>query len=103
MCDEKVDIKLATTYVKDRIEILKSIINLRYTDYKKLEENENFLASVSSSDVSSSDEAIVIAHKPSTLSNNDIARNNKLATEDIRALANESFGDIFHKKKTLLV
>ena len=102
LCDEKVDIKLATTYVKDRIEILKSIINLRYTDYKKLEENENFLASVSSSDVSSSDEAIVIAHKPSTLSNNDIARNNKLATEDIRALANESFGDIFHKKENTL-
>ena len=102
LCDEKVDIKLATTYVKDRIEILKSIINLRYTDYKKLEENENFLASVSSSDVSSSDEAIVIAHKPSTLSNNDIARNNKLATEDIRALANEGFGDIFHKKENTL-
>ena len=102
LCDEKVDIKLATTYVKDRIEILKSTINLRYTDYKKLEENENFLASVSSSDVSSSDEAIVIAHKPSTLSNNDIARNNKLATEDIRALANESFGDIFHKKENTL-
>ncbi|MBE9852380.1 hypothetical protein G6W42_07090 [Campylobacter concisus] len=102
LCDEKVDIKLATTYVKDRIEILKSIINLRYTDYKKLEENENFLASVSSSDVSSSDEAIVIAHKPSTLSNNYIARNNKLATEDIRALANESFGDIFHKKENTL-
>ncbi|MBF0917530.1 MAG: hypothetical protein HXK60_05760, partial [Campylobacter sp.] len=102
LCDDKVDIKLATTYVKDRIEILKSIINLRYTDYKKLEENENFLASVSSSDVSSSDEAIVIAHKPSTLSNNDIARNNKLATEDIRALANESFGDIFHKKENTL-
>ena len=102
LCDEKVDIKLATTYVKDRIEILKSIINLRYTDYKKLEENENFLASVSSSDVSSSDEAIVIAHKPSTLSNNDVARNNKLATEDIRALANESFGDIFHKKENTL-
>ena len=102
LCDNKVDIKLATTYVKDRIEILKSIINLRYTSYKKLEENENFLASVSSSDVSSSDEAIVIAHKPSTLSNNDIARNNKLATEDIRALANESFGDIFHKKENTL-
>ena len=102
LCDEKVDIKLATTYVKDRIEILKSIINLRYTSYKKLEENENFLASVSSSDVSSSDEAIVIAHKPSTLSNNDVARNNKLATEDIRALANESFGDIFHKKENTL-
>ena len=102
LCDNKVDIELATTYVKDRIEILKSIINLRYTDYKKLEENENFLASVSSSDVSSSDEAIVIAHKPSTLSNNDIARNNKLATEDIRALANESFGDIFHKKENTL-
>ena len=102
LCDEKVDIKLATTYVKDRIEILKSTINLRYTDYKKLEENENFLASVSSSDVSSSDEAIVIAHKPSTLSNNDIARNNKLATEDIRALTNESFGDIFHKKENTL-
>ena len=102
LCDDKVDMKLATTYVKDRIEILKSIINLRYTDYKKLEENENFLASVSSSDVSSSDEAIVIAHKPSTLSNNDIARNNKLATEDIRALANESFGDIFHKKENTL-
>ena len=102
LCDDKVDIELATTYVKDRIEILKSIINLRYTDYKKLEENENFLASVSSSDVSSSDEAIVIAHKPSTLSNNDIARNNKLATEDIRALANESFGDIFHKKENTL-
>ena len=102
LCDDKVDMKLATTYVKDRIEILKSIINLRYTDYKKLEENENFLASVSSSDVSSSDEAIVIAHKPSTLSNNDVARNNKLATEDIRALANESFGDIFHKKENTL-
>jgi len=102
LCDEKVDIELATTYVKDRIEILKSIINLRYTSYKKLEENENFLASVSSSDVSSSDEAIVIAHKPSTLSNNDVARNNKLATEDIRALANESFGDIFHKKENTL-
>ena len=102
LCDEKVDIKLATTYVKDRIEILKSIISLKYADYKKLEENENFLASVSSSDVSSSDEAIVIAHKPSTLSNNDIARNNKLATEDIRALANESFGDIFHKKENTL-
>ena len=102
LCDEKVDIKLATTYVKDRIEILKSIINLRYTDYKKLEENENFLASVSSSDVSSSDEVIVIAHKPSTLSNNDVARNNKLATEDIRALTNESFGDIFHKKENTL-
>ena len=102
LCDNKVDIELATTYVKDRIEILKSIINLRYTDYKKLEENENFLASVSSSDVSSSDEAIVIAHKPSTLSNNDVARNNKLATEDIRALANESFGDIFHKKENTL-
>ena len=102
LCDDKVDMKLATTYVKDRIEILKSIINLRYTSYKKLEENENFLASVSSSDVSSSDEAIVIAHKPSTLSNNDIARNNKLATEDIRALANESFGDIFHKKENTL-
>ncbi|WP_188116583.1 DUF2974 domain-containing protein, partial [Campylobacter concisus] len=102
LCDDKVDIKLATTYVKDRIEILKSIINLRYTSYKKLEENENFLASVSSSDVSSSDEAIVIAHKPSTLSNNDVARNNKLATEDIRALANESFGDIFHKKENTL-
>ena len=102
MCDEKVDIKLATTYVKDRIEILKSIINLKYADYKKLEENENFLASVSSNEASSSDEAIVIAHKPSTLSNNDIARNNKLATEDIRALANESFGDIFHKKENTL-
>ena len=102
LCDEKVDIKLATTYVKDRIEILKSIINLRYTDYKKLEENENFLASVSSNEASSSDEAIVIAHKPSTLSNNDVARNNKLATEDIRALANESFGDIFHKKENTL-
>ena len=102
LCDEKVDIELATTYVKDRIEILKSIINLKYTDYKKLEENENFLASVSSNEASSSDEAIVIAHKPSTLSNNDIARNNKLATEDIRALANESFGDIFHKKENTL-
>ena len=102
LCDNKVDIELATTYVKDRIEILKSIINLRYTDYKKLEENENFLASVSSSDVSSSDEVIVIAHKPSTLSNNDVARNNKLATEDIRALTNESFGDIFHKKENTL-
>ena len=102
LCDEKVDIKLATTYVKDRIEILKSIISLKYTDYKKLEENENFLASVSSNEASSSDEAIVIAHKPSTLSNNDIARNNKLATEDIRALANESFGDIFHKKENTL-
>ena len=102
LCDEKVDMKLATTYVKDRIEILKSIISLKYADYKKLEENENFLASVSSSDVSSSDEAIVIAHKPSTLSNNDVARNNKLATEDIRALANESFGDIFHKKENTL-
>ena len=102
LCDERVDIKLATTYVKDRIEILKSIINLRYTDYKKLEENENFLASVSSNEASSSDEAIVIAHKPSTLSNNDVARNNKLATEDIRALANESFGDIFHKKENTL-
>ena len=102
LCDDKVDMKLATTYVKDRIEILKSIINLRYTDYKKLEENENFLASVSSNEASSSDEAIVIAHKPSTLSNNDIARNNKLATEDIRALANESFGDIFHKKENTL-
>lgn len=102
LCDDKVDIKLATTYVKYRIEILKSIINLRYTSYKKLEENENFLASVSSSDVSYSDEAIVIAHKPSTLSNNDVARNNKLATEDIRALANESFGDIFHKKENTL-
>ena len=97
LCDDKVDMKLATTYVEDRIEILKSIINLRYTSYKKLEENENFLASVSSND-----EAIVIAHKPSTLSNNDIARNNKLATEDIRALANESFGDIFHKKENTL-
>ena len=102
LCDDKVDMKLATTYVKDRIEILKSIINLKYADYKKLEENENFLASVSSNEVSSSDEAIVIAHKPSTLSNNDIARNNKLATEDIRALANESFGDIFHKKENAL-
>ena len=102
LCDDKVDIKLATTYVKDRIEILKSIISLKYTDYKKLEENENFLASVSSNEASSSDEAIVIAHKPSTLSNNDIARNNKLATEDIRALANESFGDIFHKKENTL-
>ena len=102
LCDEKVDIKLATTYVKDRIEILKSIINLKYADYKKLEENENSLASVSSNEASSSDEAIVIAHKPSTLSNNDIARNNKLATEDIRALANESFGDIFHKKENTL-
>ena len=102
LCDDKVDMKLATTYVKDRIEILKSIINLKYADYKKLEENENFLASVSSSEASSSDEAIVIAHKPSTLSNNDIARNNKLATEDIRALANESFGDIFHKKENTL-
>jgi len=100
--DDKVDMKLATTYVKDRIEILKSIINLKYADYKKLEENENFLASVSSNEASSSDEAIVIAHKPSTLSNNDIARNNKLATEDIRALANESFGDIFHKKENTL-
>ena len=102
LCDDKMDMKLATTYVKDRIEILKSIINLKYADYKKLEENENFLASVSSNDASSSDEAIVIAHKPSTLSNNDIARNNKLATEDIRALANESFGDIFHKKENTL-
>ena len=102
LCDDKVDMKLATTYVKDRIEILKSIISLKYADYKKLEENENFLASVSSSEASSSDEAIVIAHKPSTLSNNDIARNNKLATEDIRALANESFGDIFHKKENTL-
>ena len=102
LCDEKVDMKLATTYVKDRIEILKSIISLKYADYKKLEENENFLASVSSNETSSSDEAIVIAHKPSTLSNNDIARNNKLATEDIRALANESFGDIFHKKENTL-
>ena len=102
LCDDKVDMKLATTYVKDRIEILKSIINLKYADYKKLEENENFLASVSSNEASSSDEAIVIAHKPSTLSNNDIARNNKLATEDIRALANESFGDIFHKKENAL-
>ena len=102
LCDDKVDMKLATTYVKDRIEILKSIINLKYADYKKLEENENFLASVSSNEASSSDEAIVIAHKPSTLSNNDIARNNKLATEDIRALANESFGDIFHKKENTL-
>ncbi len=102
LCDEKVDIELATTYVKDRIEILKSIISLKYADYKKLEENENFLASVSSNEASSSDEAIVIAHKPSTLSNNDIARNNKLATEDIRALANESFGDIFHKKENAL-
>ena len=102
LCDDKVDMKLATTYVKDRIEILKSIISLKYTDYKKLEENENFLASVSSNEASSSDEAIVIAHKPSTLSNNDIARNNKLATEDIRALANESFGDIFHKKENTL-
>ena len=102
LCDDKVDMKLATTYVKDRIEILKSIINLKYADYKKLEENENFLASVSSSDVSSSDEVIVIAHKPSTLSNNDVARNNKLATEDIRALTNESFGDIFHKKENTL-
>ena len=102
LCDDKVDIELATTYVKDRIEILKSIINLKYAEYKKLEENENFLASVSSNEASSSDEAIVIAHKPSTLSNNDIARNNKLATEDIRALANESFGDIFHKKENTL-
>ena len=102
LCDDKVDMKLATTYVKDRIEILKSIINLKYADYKKLVENENFLASVSSNEASSSDEAIVIAHKPSTLSNNDIARNNKLATEDIRALANESFGDIFHKKENTL-
>ena len=102
LCDDKVDMELATTYVKDRIEILKSTINLKYTDYKKLEENENFLASVSSNEASSSDEAIVIAHKPSTLSNNDIARNNKLATEDIRALANESFGDIFHKKENTL-
>ncbi|WP_298039331.1 Mbeg1-like protein [uncultured Campylobacter sp.] len=102
LCDNKVDIELATTYVKDRIEILKSIISLKYADYKKLEENENFLASVSSNEASSSDEAIVIAHKPSTLSNNDIARNNKLATEDIRALANESFGDIFHKKENAL-
>ena len=102
LCDEKVDMKLAATYVKDRIEILKSIISLKYADYKKLEENENFLASVSSNETSSSDEAIVIAHKPSTLSNNDIARNNKLATEDIRALANESFGDIFHKKENTL-
>ena len=102
LCDDKVDIELATTYVKDRIEILKSIISLKYADYKKLEENENFLASVSSNEASSSDEAIVIAHKPSTLSNNDIARNNKLATEDIRALANESFGDIFHKKENAL-
>ena len=102
LCDEKVDMKLAATYVKDRIEILKSIISLKYADYKKLEENENFLASVSSNEASSSDEAIVIAHKPSTLSNNDIARNNKLATEDIRALANESFGDIFHKKENAL-
>ena len=102
LCDDKVDMKLATTYVKDRIEILKSIINLRYISYKKLEENEDFLASVSSNEASSSDEAIVIAHKPSTLSNNDIARNNKLATEDIRALANESFGDIFHKKENTL-
>ena len=102
LCDDKVDIELATTYVKDRIEILKSIINLKYADYKKLEENEDFLASVSSNEASSSDEAIVIAHKPSTLSNNDIARNNKLATEDIRALANESFGDIFHKKENTL-
>ena len=102
LCDDKVDMKLATTYVKDRMEILKSIINLKYADYKKLEENENFLASVSSNEASSSDEAIVIAHKPSTLSNNDIARNNKLATEDIRALANESFGDIFHKKENTL-
>ena len=102
LCDDKVDMKLATTYVKDRIEILKSIINLKYADYKKLEENENFLASVSYNEASSSDEAIVIAHKPSTLSNNDIARNNKLATEDIRALANESFGDIFHKKENTL-
>ena len=102
LCNDKVDMKLATTYVKDRIEILKSIINLKYADYKKLEENENFLASVSSNEASSSDEAIVIAHKPSTLSNNDIARNNILATEDIRALANESFGDIFHKKENTL-
>ena len=102
LCDDKVDMKFATTYVKDRIEILKSIISLKYADYKKLEENENFLASVSSNEASSSDEAIVIAHKPSTLSNNDIARNNKLATEDIRALANESFGDIFHKKENAL-
>ena len=102
LCDDKVDMKLATTYVKDRIEILKSIISLKYAEYKKLEENENFLASVSSNEASSSDEAIVIAHKPSTLSNNDIARNNKLATEDIRALANESFGDIFHKKENTL-
>ena len=102
LCDDKMDMKLATTYVKDRIEILKSIISLKYADYKKLEENENFLASVSSNEASSSDEAIVIAHKPSTLSNNDIARNNKLATEDIRALANESFGDIFHKKENTL-
>ena len=102
LCDDKVDMKLATTYVKDRIEILKSIISLKYADYKKLEENENFLASVSSNEASSSDEAIVIAHKPSTLSNNDVARNNKLATEDIRALANESFGDIFHKKENTL-
>ena len=102
LCDDKVDMKFATTYVKDRIEILKSIISLKYADYKKLEENENFLASVSSNEASSSDEAIVIAHKPSTLSNNDIARNNKLATEDIRALANESFGDIFHKKENTL-
>ena len=102
LCDDKVDMKLATMYVKDRIEILKSIISLKYADYKKLEENENFLASVSSNEASSSDEAIVIAHKPSTLSNNDIARNNKLATEDIRALASESFGDIFHKKENTL-
>ena len=102
LCDDKVDMKLATTYVKDRVEILKSIISLKYAEYKKLEENENFLASVSSNEASSSDEAIVIAHKPSTLSNNDIARNNKLATEDIRALANESFGDIFHKKENTL-
>ncbi|WP_462105099.1 Mbeg1-like protein [Campylobacter concisus] len=95
--DNRVDIAEASIFVKDRIDMLKSIINLKYADLAKLKENENFLASIDSKDISSSDEAIVIANNKSAQNNDDVAYNNKVATDDIKALMNESVGSIFYK------
>ena len=96
------DIAEASIFVKDRIDMLKSIINLKYADLVKLKENENFLASIDSNDISSSDEAIVIANNKSAQNNDDVAYNNKVATDDIKALMNESVGSIFYKNNDTL-
>ena len=100
--DNRVDIAEASIFVKDRIDMLKSIINLKYADLVKLKENENFLASIDSKDISSSDEAIVIANNKSAQNNDDVAYNNKVATDDIKALMNESVGSIFYKNNDTL-